>query len=1394
MPGVPFLGPMMAKMFGTRNERLVKRYTQRVDQIGALEPEMRSLTDSELRARTNDLRQRVKDGASEDDVLVDAFAVAREVMDRSVGIRNIFDPELNFDPSVLSETGQRLYTETKAVIAETPDADPIDDLRGNVEPVPSWKLVDIPVGLYDAVREVYSESKPPYRARPFDVQLIGGMVLSEHKLDRLRSASVGRNVYFGNIAEMKTGEGKTIVAPLACYLHGLCGRQIHVVTVNTYLVKRDRDWTFPFFYHVGMTVGHIAPMHELPEQLKKVAYTCDIVYGTTSEFGFDYLRDNMKMRTEDQVQKQRVFAIVDEVDSTLIDEARTPLIISGPAHDEAPRYALADKLAAHLVEMQKPWAEVDRKVEQCQMRIKGLEGDIRNARDKARIPEMKAELEKLNAELPQLEDARDRHVKYYEVEMDKKSVHLEHEGVTEAQKIADIGSFYVGDNIDMPHLLEQALRGRVVYERDKDYVVKNGEVVIVDQFTGRLMVGRQWSDGLHQAVEAKEGVEIKPETQTMATITIQNFFKLYERLAGMTGTADTEAQEFHDIYNMNVVVIPTNKPVVRGDFQDRVYLSQKDKWNAIVEEIKDFHDLGRPVLVGTTSVESSETLSQRLLKRFGIQHEVLNAKQHEREANMIENAGSLGAVMIATNMAGRGTDIKLRKISREDLIDHWKRRQIAPRDVDPNMSDEEILERVHRHLAEKTLGLKRAELDGMNISDVQRKLLEKWTEEYTYVAPKKIAGMSEEDMRTALDEGGNFLLHRLAIWSNTEEVGGLHVIGTERHESRRIDNQLRGRSGRQGDNGSSRFFISLEDDLMQMFAGEATLRILSRLGMKEGDAIEAPMLTKAVERAQRKVEERNFEVRKNILEYDEVMDHQRGSFYGRRQEILESIDLSDIVLEYVGDAVNDACNRFLADEFVPTCIAEWVQSNIDVSIEADRLRNLDFEDVVERIRKDAIDDARASIEVTLGEFMNDDADSEDWDLRGLVHWARTKYNVVFKTSEISEMSSRQIIEVLGDAAVEQIMAADLSPITEYLADDYGLNELLGWIDAKLMLKIDHEQIRELEIDEVADYIMDEVKRRYAEREIAYSVDYAMEMTLSIMTQDPMAALQNLCNFANTKYGVNWEPTALLTKTPQEQRRELIEAARGWNAERIEREVESGWVASNRNRDEFDNWLFERWRIRLLPADLELESDDELKASVGRRVRQYMRFELTQLERFVLLQVLDQAWKDHLYMMDQLRGSISFRGFAQQDPKIEYRREGRRMFDAMQEGVGDKVADIILKARLAPNHTPRSAFAGGRAQTRPRQDTGVRSGAAAPAAPGAGAAAAAAAAGGGGVATAEADDALASASAQKQADLAAANRAGTGNPDAAGASGPSKSDARAAKLRQARQDKAKKKRK
>ncbi len=618
--------------------------------------------------------------------------------------------------------------------------------------------------LPEAFALVREAAKRTLRQRHYDVQLIGGMVLHE-----------------GKIAEMKTGEGKTLVATLPSFLNALAGRGVHVVTVNDYLARRDAEWMGQIHRYLGLEVGCI--VHGLNDAQRRAAYATDVTYGQNNEFGFDYLRDNMKPHLELYVQREPHFAIVDEVDSILIDEARTPLIISGPVDDDPEKFR----------------------------RVSGV------------IPRLVAE-------------------EHYTVDEKARQVTLTDDGVQRVEDMIGVANLYAPEQMDNLHAVQNALRAQVLYKRDTDYVVKDDQVVIVDEFTGRLMEGRRWSDGLHQAVEAKEGVRIQNETQTYASITFQNYFRMYQKLSGMTGTADTEAAEFAKIYNLDVVVIPTHLPMIRADHDDVVYRTEREKWNAVVEEIRETHERGQPVLVGTIAIETSEKLAG-LLKKRGVPHNVLNAKQHQREAEIIAQAGRLGAVTISTNMAGRGTDIVLG--GNPEML-------LKARGLDPTAEES------------------RDELE-------------------------KLGTQCVEQRRRVLEEGG------------------LHVVGTERHESRRIDNQLRGRSGRQGDPGSSRFFLSLEDNLLRVFGSDRIKNLMGRLGMQEGEALEMGLLSRQIRRAQGKVEARNFDIRKHLLEYDDVMNQQRESIYGWRRRVLGSEDVRAEFMELALQLVDETVEATLPE-------------------------------------------------------------------------------------------------------------------------------------------------------------------------------------------------------------------------------------------------------------------------------------------------------------------------------------------------------------------------------------------------------------------------------------------------------------------------------------------------
>jgi preprotein translocase subunit SecA len=774
------------------NEREVRRLEPMVAQINALEPAYSALTDDELMAKTAELRARLRDKVGELLVPIELRAPHRNGDTPAAD-----EPEaLNVDVAELEEDSE-LTARDPAALAERRKEQRTRELR-----LINEALDDLLPDAFAAVREAMTRA---LGKRHYDVQLLGGMVL--HR---------------GQIAEMKTGEGKTFVAPLAAYLNGLTGRGVHVVTVNDYLAKRDAQWIGQVFHRLGMSVGSIQHetafvfdpsypasderLRDLRPVARREAYEADVTYGTNNEFGFDYLRDNLVIDLNERVQRGHFFAIVDEVDNILIDEARTPLIISGTAQESADKYVQFARL----------------------------------------VPRLRAE-----------ED--------YILDEKFKQVAITEAGTDKMERWLGVDNMFDND-FSLARHLEQALKAEVLYHRDRDYVIKDGEVIIVDEFTGRLMPGRRWSEGLHQAIEAKEGVKIQSESQTLATITFQNYFRMYHKLAGMTGTAETEGEEFSKIYGLEVVVIPTNREMVRDDFADLVFRAQKGKWNAVIDEIVAEHELGRPVLVGTVSVEISEMLSD-MLKRRGIKHNVLNAKFHEREAEIVAQAGRSGAVTIATNMAGRGTDILL--------------------GGNPEMMAAEVLHK-----------------KGISVLDA-----------------------TPEEYQAAMDEA------KRSCEEDREKVvaaGGLHIIGTERHEARRIDNQLRGRSGRQGDPGSSRFYLSLEDDLMRRFASDRVSSIMGRLGFDDETALESGMVSRTIEGAQTRVEGYNFDTRKHVVEYDDVINRQRETIYHERERILRSNDLSPTILGMLEDEVSEMVGAATSSEFA----SEWNREGLKTQLTA----------------------------------------------------------------------------------------------------------------------------------------------------------------------------------------------------------------------------------------------------------------------------------------------------------------------------------------------------------------------------------------------------------------------------------------------------------------------------
>ena len=755
---------ILKKILGTQNERALRSLRSIVESINAFEGQISKLSDTELRQKTDEFKKRIAEKY-------------KDYKDELVELDETFKNSTSPDEK---ERIKRALRNMKNKIFEyvLPEA-------------------------FAAVREA---AKRTINMRHFDVQLLGGLVL-----------------HHGKIAEMATGEGKTLVATLPVYLNALTGEGVHVVTVNDYLAKRDRNWMGPVYEFLGLTIGVI--QHDMDQKSRKEAYACDVTYGTNNEFGFDYLRDNMAAGLEDMVQRPLNYAIVDEVDSILIDESRTPLIISGPAEESTDKYYIINKIVPRL----KGKTITDK--EEIEAKYKGL--DIERGID-------------------------------YVVNEKNHTVNLTEEGVLKCQQMLGVNNLYDDIQSEWEHHIRQAIRAHVLYKKDVDYVVKDGEVIIVDEFTGRLMPGRRWSDGLHQAVEAKEGVKIERENQTLATITFQNYFRMYKKLAGMTGTAETEAIEFSKIYGLDVVVIPPNKPMHRTNYPDVIYKTEREKFNAVCKEISELYKIGRPVLVGTISIEKSETLSN-LLKRAAIPHHVLNAKYHEMEAQIIAKAGQKYAITIATNMAGRGTDI---------------------------------------------------------------------------VLGEDIAHMS-----------------------------GLHVLGTERHEARRIDNQLRGRAGRQGDPGSSRFYLSLEDDLMRIFGSDRIKTIMDRLGMEEGQDIQHPFITKAIETAQKRVEQHNFEIRKHLLEYDNVMNRQREVIYEERRNILFGKELKDYIHEIMEEVLDYALDTYLnekvgIDKWDLDGLTQYLDSRFSVKtkdLNLDQMRRPDIRDTILGRMKEMYEDKEKAL-------------------------------------------------------------------------------------------------------------------------------------------------------------------------------------------------------------------------------------------------------------------------------------------------------------------------------------------------------------------------------------------------------------------------------------------------
>ena len=1043
--------------------------------------------------------------------------------------------------------------------------------------------------------------------RHYDVQLVGGMVL-----------------HTGMIAEMVTGEGKTLVATLPAYLNALEGKGVHVVTVNDYLARRDMEWMAPLYIGLGITVGAIQSDMSVGDRQK--AYACEITYGTNNEFGFDYLRDNMRPaargdgRFPERLQQSQGplnFAIVDEVDNILIDEARTPLIISGPAFDDPRKYAEADRIARQL--------------------------------------------------------KKDKH---FEVNEKDHNATLTDEGVRFAEDLAGVESFYTAGNMEWPHLIDNALKAHFLYKRDVNYVVKEGRVVIVDEFTGRLMEGRQWSDGLHQAVEAREGVRIKEETQTLATITLQNFFKLYRKISGMTGTAMTEATEFWKIYKLDVIAIPTNRPMKRIESADVIFASEREKYKAVADEIEELHkwdDLeldsgetlrvriereddeqvrfvrrggrnketlrksdiksvrgrGRPVLVGTVSIEKSERLSS-LLEQRGISHEVLNAKHHKREAEIVAQAGRLGAVTIATNMAGRGTDIVLggnpETMAWARLQDTYATRLDVPREEWDSLVKE---------------------IDG---------------EEQMAVMGERIKGL-----------------------------GGLHVIATERHEARRIDLQLRGRCGRQGDPGGSRFYLSLEDDLMRIFAGPWIQALLKR-SLPEGEPLESRMVTRRIEGAQKKVEERNFEIRKNLLEYDEVMDEQRKRVYRYRQQILDGANCRQLIEEILQRVIEFQVDTFSDRDYGVESYGQWAGNQLGTTLDPRDFRGMSFSDAQQLSRDEAQRFAETQVHDAIEENLPVSEDTSEWSWAALAKLANARWELNLRDRDLKKIGRDNAGEFLIEHSHRFIEKVDLSDGAPYLDEFFSLRTVVGWLRTKFNLELTVEELKNEDVEQIKVAISERTDQKYDEKEVEYPVIAGL---YRYSNDQGKIDREGIVTWAKQRFSGSLDLEDLKNK----QRNEIHEALRELslrNQQQGKAKREEGLSKLDELLGEIPEDLSLRSQVdaqalldflKWLKDDLgyELDEDvaerldaDQMRQRVLSAVDEKFHPEMRRLERAVLLEIVDTAWKDHLLVMDHLRSSVGLKGYAQLDPKVEYKREGMRLFDHMWQSVDDRTTELIFR--------------------------------------------------------------------------------------------------------------------
>ncbi|MSR30553.1 MAG: preprotein translocase subunit SecA [Gemmataceae bacterium] len=1044
---------------------------------------------------------------------------------------------------------------------------------------------------FAACREAALRSK---NMRHFDVQILGGIIL--HR---------------GNIAEMVTGEGKTLVATLPAFLNGLTGKGVHIITVNDYLARRDCEWMLPIFRALGMTAGFI--QSDMDPVLRRAAYECHITYGTNSEFGFDYLRDNMKpARWDDeqydpfyrQCQRSLNFAVIDEVDNILIDEARTPLIISGQAFSDLKRYATANEIAVRLGELQSQVPKVLNK-----------EGQLVGA--------------------------------YFEVKEKEHTCHLTDEGIRKAEELAGVESFYTAGNMEWPHLIDNSLKAHHLYRKDKHYAVMNhpesGEmsIIIIDEFTGRLMIGRQWSDGLHQAVEAKhsrDGVKIKEETQTLATITLQNFFKLYKRICGMTGTAMTEADEFWKIYKLEVLAIPTNKPLIRINHPDMVYRTEKEKWKAVINEIVEVHATGRPTLIGTTDVDKSLRLSD-MLKRQGIKHELLNAlpEHAARESEIVAQAGRINAVTISTNMAGRGTDIIL------------------------GGNPETMAWAQLKHKFASRLDVPVAE----------------W---------KSLVDSIEQGER--MKEEGQKVVR----------MGGMHIIGTERHDSRRIDNQLRGRSGRQGDPGSGRFYISLQDDLMRIFMGEWVGNILTRLGMEDDQAIESPMVSRQIQKAQKKVEERHFESRKHLLEYDEVMDAQRKRVYGYRQEILNDTNCKIQILKMIESQLERALDLFLDRSYGASSFATFASGRLGVEFNPADFDRAQFDEVCQYAKNKALGVVTTQLQDYIEENLGTEDESE-WNWQALANQVNKRFGLNISEKELKLVGKSDLIAHLSRAADDSVEKIDLSEGEPLLQPKWGLLSLINWFASRFQIRLKEEDISGKTSLECQGIMLERARLLYREKETAFPVAAAMARFMS----DPVRAQghhggqkynrEGLFQWAHLRFpgqvsSLSEESFRTFSRAGLQELllKQSAIAMPGASQERLDvlisQAFEGAEISEAADAQELAAAIQAEFNLKVDASALTGISSEQARQALWSTYDNRYRPEIRLMERGLLLAQLDSAWKNHLHTMDQLRSTVGLRGYAQEDPKTVYKREGMKIFEEMWEGIEERVGELVFRMEEA----------------------------------------------------------------------------------------------------------------